>query len=90
MSKYVYFFGGGTADGDGKMKELLGGKGADLAEMCTSASRFRPDSPSPRKSATSSSTTRTSRGSGRSDRRPWRSWKSAWGRSSAIRRTRCC
>src|SRR5438874_4565459 len=33
MSKYVYFFGGGKADGNGKMKELLGGKGANLAEM---------------------------------------------------------
>jgi pyruvate,orthophosphate dikinase len=32
--KYVYFFGGSTADGNGKMKELLGGKGANLAEMC--------------------------------------------------------
>jgi len=32
-TKHVYFFGGGTADGDGKMKELLGGKGANLAEM---------------------------------------------------------
>src|SRR6266704_3101273 len=29
----VYSFGGGTADGDGKMKEVLGGKGAGLAEM---------------------------------------------------------
>ena len=26
-------FGGGTADGDGKMKDVLGGKGAGLAEM---------------------------------------------------------
>src|SRR5947209_18234235 len=34
MTKHVYFFGGGSADGDGKMKELLGGKGANLAEMC--------------------------------------------------------
>ena len=33
MKKYVYNFGGGTADGDGKMKEVLGGKGAGLAEM---------------------------------------------------------
>ena len=33
MKKYVYFFGGGTADGDGTMKDLLGGKGAGLAEM---------------------------------------------------------
>jgi pyruvate,orthophosphate dikinase len=32
--KYVYFFGGKTAEGNGKMKELLGGKGANLAEMC--------------------------------------------------------
>src|SRR5690349_23290076 len=31
--KYVYYFGGGRADGDGKMKPLLGGKGANLAEM---------------------------------------------------------
>ncbi|MDP9115376.1 MAG: pyruvate, phosphate dikinase, partial [Acidobacteriota bacterium] len=34
MKNYVYSFGGGTADGDGKMKEILGGKGAGLAEMC--------------------------------------------------------
>ena len=33
MSKYVYSFGGGTADGDGSMKDTLGGKGAGLAEM---------------------------------------------------------
>ncbi|MCK4803001.1 MAG: pyruvate, phosphate dikinase [Spirochaetes bacterium] len=31
--KYVYFFGGGNADGRADMKELLGGKGANLAEM---------------------------------------------------------
>jgi pyruvate,orthophosphate dikinase len=33
MKKYVYSFGGGTADGDGTMKDFLGGKGAGLAEM---------------------------------------------------------
>src|SRR5262245_41910150 len=33
MKKHVYSFGGGTADGDGKMKDTLGGKGAGLAEM---------------------------------------------------------
>ena len=33
MSKYVYFFGGGEADGNESMKNLLGGKGANLAEM---------------------------------------------------------
>ena len=32
-SKYVYFFGGGSAEGNGTMKEVLGGKGAGLAEM---------------------------------------------------------
>jgi pyruvate,orthophosphate dikinase len=31
--KLVYFFGDGRSDGDGKMKALLGGKGANLAEM---------------------------------------------------------
>jgi pyruvate,orthophosphate dikinase len=34
MPQYVYFFGGKTADGNGKMKNELGGKGANLAEMC--------------------------------------------------------
>ncbi|HJS54272.1 MAG TPA: PEP/pyruvate-binding domain-containing protein, partial [Chitinophagaceae bacterium] len=32
-NKYVYFFGGGDADGNESMKNLLGGKGANLAEM---------------------------------------------------------
>ncbi len=32
-TKYVYFFGNGKADGRGDMKDLLGGKGAGLAEM---------------------------------------------------------
>ena len=31
--KYVYFFGGGKAEGRGDAKDLLGGKGAGLAEM---------------------------------------------------------
>ncbi len=31
--KYVYFFGNGRAEGKGDMKDLLGGKGAGLAEM---------------------------------------------------------
>jgi len=31
--KYVYFFGGGKAEGTAEMKKLLGGKGANLAEM---------------------------------------------------------
>src|ERR671932_2326788 len=32
-TKYVYFFGAGSAEGNGKMKDVLGGKGAGLAEM---------------------------------------------------------
>ncbi|MTJ81713.1 MAG: pyruvate, phosphate dikinase [Telmatospirillum sp.] len=33
MTKWVYTFGGGTAEGRSEMKNLLGGKGANLAEM---------------------------------------------------------
>src|SRR5687768_4012534 len=33
MAKWVYSFGGGTAEGRADMKNLLGGKGANLAEM---------------------------------------------------------
>jgi len=33
MAKYVYYFGGGKAEGKAAMKEILGGKGANLAEM---------------------------------------------------------
>ncbi len=33
MNNYVYAFGAGTADGNGTMKDTLGGKGAGLAEM---------------------------------------------------------
>jgi len=33
MQKYVYYFGEGHAEGNAKMKEILGGKGAGLAEM---------------------------------------------------------
>ncbi|MBM4039445.1 MAG: pyruvate, phosphate dikinase [Planctomycetes bacterium] len=34
-AKYVYFFGGGKAEGNAAMKNLLGGKGANLAEMAS-------------------------------------------------------
>ena len=33
MAKWVYRFGGGSADGSAEMRNLLGGKGANLAEM---------------------------------------------------------
>jgi hypothetical protein len=32
--KYVYVFGASKTEGDASMKNLLGGKGANLAEMC--------------------------------------------------------
>ena len=35
--KYVYFFGNGKAEGKADMKNLLGGKGANLAEMTSIA-----------------------------------------------------
>jgi len=35
MGTYVYSFGGGKAEGSAKMRELLGGKGANLAEMAS-------------------------------------------------------
>ena len=33
MTKYVYFFGSGKAEGSSLMRNLLGGKGCELAEM---------------------------------------------------------
>src|SRR5436853_6878476 len=41
-SKYVYYFGAGHADGAGNMKPLLGGKGANLAEMTRIGLRVPP------------------------------------------------
>ncbi|NLF87023.1 MAG: pyruvate, phosphate dikinase, partial [Lentisphaerae bacterium] len=35
MSKYIYFFGKGAAEGQGSMRALLGGKGANLADMAS-------------------------------------------------------
>ncbi len=35
MTKYVYTFGSGSAEGKASDKNLLGGKGANLAEMCS-------------------------------------------------------
>ena len=39
-AKLVYSFGGGQAEGSGEQKELLGGKGAGLAEMTRIGLRF--------------------------------------------------
>jgi pyruvate,orthophosphate dikinase len=45
MAKYVYFFGAGKADGNESMKDLLGGKGASLAEMAGHSSLRLPVPP---------------------------------------------
>lgn len=42
MEKYVYFFEKGKAEGSAKMKNLLGGKGANLAEMANLGIRVPP------------------------------------------------
>ena len=42
--KYVYFFGAGKADGNRTMKDLLGGKGAGLAEMTNAGLPVPPGS----------------------------------------------
>ena len=49
--KYVYSFGGGKADGKADMKDLLGGKGANLAEMSVIGIPVPPGSRSPPRSA---------------------------------------
>ena len=43
--KRVYTFGNGLAEGNASMRNLLGGKGANLAEMTSSVSLFLPDLP---------------------------------------------
>ena len=57
MSKWVYSFGAGHNEGGADMKNLLGGKGANLAEMAGSACPSRPASPSPPRSAPRSTRT---------------------------------
>ena len=87
MKNYVYSFGGGTADGDGKMKDVLGGKGAGLAEMCRAGVPVPPDSPFPPKSAISIFRTATkfrTRLIDQDSEKPWRSSEKA-GRQEARR-----
>ncbi len=50
-AKWVYAFGDGKAEGKSQMRDLLGGKGANLAEMCNLGLPVPPASPSPPKSA---------------------------------------
>ncbi len=95
MSKYVYSFGGGKADGNESMKNLLGGKGANLAEMAghpTSVCPCRRASPSPPRSApttTSTSKTYPSELKAQVERSARRGREADGARSSATRRIRC-
>ena len=92
MKKYVYSFGGGTADGDGKMRDILGGKGAGLAEMSKAGVPVPPGSPSPPKSATLfRERQQGSEGGRRADSRALdEAGRSRWARSWAIVEIRCC
>ena len=49
MNKYVYIVRRRHADGDGTMKDVLGGKGAGLAEMSRAGLPVPRASPSPRR-----------------------------------------
>ena len=42
-NKYVYFFGANASEGNGTQKNLLGGKGANLAEMARRGFNVPPD-----------------------------------------------
>ena len=92
MKKFVYSFGNGTADGDGKMKDTLGGKGAGLAEM----SRAKLPVPPGFTISTEvcniyfQNNYNVPAGDRRADARSARGcWKSGWARSSATSKTRC-
>ena len=86
-AKRVYSFGAGKGDGDGSMKPLLGGKGANLAEMS------RIGLPVPRGSRSRPRCARTSTTTRRRTRRSWtgrctpasRRWRKSWAPSSATR-----
>jgi len=47
VERHVYFFGNGRADGSAAMRDILGGKGAGLAEMANLGLPVLPASPSP-------------------------------------------
>ena len=70
--RYIYAWGGGTAEGHGKMKDLLGGKGAGLAEMTHAGLPVPRASRSPPRPATTTSPPASScrPASGRTSSRP--------------------
>ena len=90
-TKYVYSFGGGKADGNGKMKDVLGGKGAGLAEMTNAglagaSGLHDPDRSLPRVHAQRRVSKEVDQPDGSG---PRSSWKNCRGRSSARATIRC-
>ena len=91
MEKYVYFFGGGKADGNGTMKDVLGGKGAGLAEMTNAGLPVPPGFTIVTSACRLYFQTATRRPRISSPRRTrrWRNWKNCWAKSSATSRIPC-
>ena len=89
--KMVYFFGGGKADGNAEMKNLLGGKGANLAEMANLGVPVPPGFTITTEVCTYYYQNKKTYPKGLKEEspRPWPRSKRSWARSSAIRRTRC-
>ena len=90
--KRIYFFGGGKAEGNKDMKNLLGGKGANLAEMTNIGVPVPPGFTITTDVCTEfyRSGRKLPKGAGRGDARRHRArWRSWWAPSSATRRTRC-
>ena len=83
--RYIYSWGDGRAEGNGTMKDLLGGKGAGLAEMTNAGLPGHPASPSRPKPATTTSPPASScpPGCGRTSWRPSRRSRSRPARASA-------
>ena len=83
-TKYVYFFGGGSADGNGRMKDVLGGKGAGLAEMTNAGLPVPPGF-----TIQTEACRESMRGRIWTKRRPrWRFQPSPWSSPSGARRHR--
>ena len=92
MKKYVYSFGNGTADGDGKMKDVLGGKGAGLAEMCRAKLPVPPGFTISTEVCNiyfQNKNTVPAEIDEQMLERPQEAGRAAWARSSATPRTRC-
>jgi hypothetical protein len=89
--RWVYGFGGGGADGDAAMKNLLGGKGANLAEMSSLGLPVPPGFTVTTEACTHFYANGRTYPPGLriSSAPPWRRWRPQPASASAIRPTRC-